>query len=391
MTWSAAALGDLCKIVSGATPKTEEAQFWGGEVPWATPKDLSRLDTEFLDWPQRSITQDGLRSCAASILPQNSVLLSSRAPIGLVAINTRPMATNQGFKSLVPDSQKLNSKFLFHWLKANKNHLQSLGNGATFKEISKAVVERIEIPLPPLDEQRRIAAILDKADALRRKRKRALDLLDGLTQSIFLEMFGDPIENTNGHAVVSLSEIVSSDRKITYGILKPGPDVVDGVPYVRVVDIQNNRVKVDQLRRTTPEIAHEYRRSKLKSGDLLISIRGHVGRMAIAPEECDGANITQDTARLAIKNADAEFIKAQLETGPARHWMDRRTRGAAVKGINLGDLRQFPIIVPKRAEQERFALGVKRLRAKELASSLQLERLNALFASLQSRAFSGQL
>ncbi|MCK5930892.1 MAG: restriction endonuclease subunit S [Fulvimarina manganoxydans] len=240
-------------------------------------------------------------------------------------------------------------------------------------------------------EQRRIAAILDKADALRRKRKRALDLLDGLTQSIFLEMFGDPIQNANGHPVASLAEVVSPDRKITYGILKPGPDVADGVPYVRVVDIQNNRVNVDQLRRTTPEIAHEYRRSKLKAGDLLISIRGHVGRMAIAPEECDGANITQDTARLAVKDADAEFVKAQLETDPARHWMDQRTRGAAVKGINLGDLRQFPIILPKRDEQERFRQCVERLRAKELANSAQLQQLDILFASLQSRAFSGQL
>ena len=111
------------------------------------------------------------------------------------------MATNQGFKSLVPDRRRLDSKFLFHWLKSKTSFLQGLGNGATFKEISKAVVERIEIPLPPLDEQQRIAAILDKADALRRTRKRALELLDSLTQSIFLEMFGfrnDPVSLASG-------------------------------------------------------------------------------------------------------------------------------------------------------------------------------------------------
>jgi len=201
VTWATAALGDVCDIVSGATPRTSVKGFWGGNILWTTPKDLSDLNGPYLDKPPRTITEEGLKNCAASLLPKNSVLLSSRAPIGLVAINTVPMATNQGFKSLVPDRRRLDSKFLFHWLKSKTSFLQGLGNGATFKEISKAVVERIEIPLPPLDEQQRIAAILDKADALRRTRKRALELLDSLTQSIFLEMFGfrnDPVSLASG-------------------------------------------------------------------------------------------------------------------------------------------------------------------------------------------------
>ncbi|MEH2551294.1 restriction endonuclease S subunit [Bradyrhizobium sp. AZCC 2262] len=169
MTWAIATLGDVCDIVSGATPRTSEEKFWGGNVLWTTPKDLSELDGAYLERPPRTITEEGLKSCAASLLPENSVLLSSRAPIGLVAINAVPMATNQGFKSLVPDRRRVDSKFLFHWLRSKTTFLQSLGNGATFKEISKGVVERIEIPLPPLAEQRRISAILDKADALRRK------------------------------------------------------------------------------------------------------------------------------------------------------------------------------------------------------------------------------
>ena len=226
---------------------------------------------------------------------------------------------------------------------------------------------------------------------LRRKRKRALDLLNGLSQSIFLEMFGDPIENTKRLPVVTLENVVSPSRKITYGILKPGPDHEGGVPYVRVVDIQNSLIAVGGLKRTTTVIASEYKRSTLQTGDLLISIRGHVGRMAITPPECDGANITQDTARLAVTTANTEFVKAQLETDPAKHWMTQRTKGAAVKGINLGDLRQFPLVLPPKQLQDEFAHKISIVRSMLERCSRQHANLNTMFSSLQHRAFSGQL
>jgi type I restriction enzyme S subunit len=269
--------------------------------------------------------------------------------------------------------------------------LEDYYTGATIRHFTGQDLARYEIPLPPLEEQRRIAAILDKADALRRKRTRTLDLLDSLTQSIFLEMFGDPVENTKQLPMAPLEEVVSSSRKITYGILKPGPDHAGGIPYVRVVDIRNSLIDVAGLKRTTAAIASEYKRSTLRNGDLLISIRGHVGRMAITPPECDGANITQDTARLAITGANTEFVKAQLETEPAKHWMMQRTKGVAVKGINLGDLRKFPLILPTSALQDEFAAKIGIVRAMLEKCSRQNDNLDTVFSSLQSRAFSGQL
>jgi type I restriction enzyme, S subunit len=268
---------------------------------------------------------------------------------------------------------------------------QNMTGSAGQKRVPADFLKRLEIHLPPLNEQRRIAAILDKADAMRRKRKRSLDLVASLKQSIFSEMFGDPIENTKQLPVVALENVVSPTRKITYGILKPGPDHAGGIPYVRVVDIRNSLIDVTGLKRTTNAIACEYKRSTIREGDLLISIRGHVGRMAITPPECDGANITQDTARLAITAANTEFVKAQLETDPAKHWMIQRTKGAAVKGINLGDLRQFPLILPPRPLQDEFAEKVSMVRAMLEKSSRQHDGLDVLFSSLQHRAFSGQL
>lgn len=207
--WRTTTLGACCEIVSGATPSTGETRYWDGEIAWATPKDLSRLDGKFVPATERRITRAGLESCTASVLPPGSVLFSSRAPIGHVAINTVPMATNQGFKSFIPNSNEVDPHFLYHWLCARRSYLESLGNGATFKEISKAVVSRVEIVLPRLPEQRRIADILDKADAIRRKRKQAIALTEVLLRSAFLEMFGDPVTNPKGWEVRGLCAVCS--------------------------------------------------------------------------------------------------------------------------------------------------------------------------------------
>lgn len=128
------------------------------------------------------------------MLPEGSVLLTSRAPIGNLAVTGKPMCTNQGFKSLVPNPD-VDCTYLYYCMLANIEKLQALGNGATFKEVSKKVVEDFEIPLPPLDEQKRIAAILDKADAIRQKRQQAIALADDFLRSVFLDMFGDPFTN----------------------------------------------------------------------------------------------------------------------------------------------------------------------------------------------------
>ena len=207
MSWPVATVGEVCEVVSGATPRTGKPEFWDGNVPWVTPKDLSELGQKHLSDTPRKITKAGLKSCSARMLPAQSVLFSSRAPIGLVAINTIPVCTNQGFKSLVPRFDLVSPDFLFWWLKAQEKHVQSKGRGATFKEVSKKIVEDLQIPLPPLAEQKRIAAILDAADALRAKRREALAQLDTLLQSTFLDMFGDPVTNPMGWEVQRLADV----------------------------------------------------------------------------------------------------------------------------------------------------------------------------------------
>lgn len=387
MSWATASIGDVCAVVSGATPRTEDARLWGGDILWTTPKDLSSLNTPYLDQPSRTVTEEGLRSCAATVLPPNSVLLSSRAPIGLVAINTVPMATNQGFKSLVPQPGKLDSKFLYYWLKSRTTFLQSLGNGATFKEISKAIVERIEIPLPPLDEQRRIAAILDKADALRRKRKRALELLDGLTQSIFLEMFGEPVSNPARHTTAKIGNIC----KVVTGNTPPRSNAAlygNAVEWIKSDNIRPPERILSVATEFLSPGGRSVARLAPPGSTLVTCIAGSpnsIGNCAMTDRE---VAFNQQINALLPQDLNPLFLYVQMRVGK-RLVQDASTGG--MKGlVSKSRLQDVKLLVPARSLQDAFAGQV--IRVLDLADRLRAAIQNdTLFASLQHRAFTGKL
>jgi len=182
--WVTTKLGDISEVISGATPKTSEKSYWDGDIYWATPKDLSDLNGPYINTTSRTISAEGIQSCSASLLPVHSVLLSSRAPIGYVAINKVPIATNQGFKSFVPDRTYVDSRFLYEYLRQYRPQLESLGSGATFKEVSKRVIEKIEISLPPLQLQEQFGNALDAVETMRIKLSEALVGLDALFASL---------------------------------------------------------------------------------------------------------------------------------------------------------------------------------------------------------------
>ena len=183
-TVSRVRIGEVCEVVSGSTPRTTVAEYWGGDHPWITPAEL-KGDVWVYD-TVKHLTQAGVESASLKIIPEGSVLLTSRAPIGKVAIAGRPMYCNQGFKNLICSDRVLN-KYLYYWLKAHTDFLNSLGRGATFKEISKSIVEHINIPLPSLVAQERMAAKLDAISEIASKREEQFRKLDQLVKSRFVE------------------------------------------------------------------------------------------------------------------------------------------------------------------------------------------------------------
>lgn len=202
--WEIKKLGAVCEIVGGSTPKTKEPTYWNGEYYWVTPADLN--GSKYISSTMRTITDAGIKSAHLQLLPIGTVLLSSRAPIGKVAITTVPMYCNQGFKNLICGNT-LNNGYAYWFLSHNTHYLNSLGAGATFKEISKKVVEQIPITIPPLSEQERIVAELDLLSEVIAKKREQLKQLDTLAQSIFYDMFGDPITNEKGWETKKLGDV----------------------------------------------------------------------------------------------------------------------------------------------------------------------------------------
>ena len=159
--WIWTRLGDITNVVSGGTPSTSKEEYYNGNIPWITPKDLSNYKEKYILNGARNITEEGLKKSSAVLLPINSVLMSSRAPIGYVVINKKEVSTNQGFKSFTPSISYI-PEYLYHYLKKSKNYLESIATGITFKELSGDKAKKIIFPLPPLEEQKEIVRVLDK-------------------------------------------------------------------------------------------------------------------------------------------------------------------------------------------------------------------------------------
>jgi type I restriction enzyme, S subunit len=205
--WERKTLGEVCEVVNGGTPKTGVPEYWNGEHCWITPAEMGKRNSPYVGETERMVSDMGLGNSSARMLPPFSVILSSRAPIGHLVINTQAMATNQGCKGLVP-SGAVHYKFLYYYLFSIVDLLDSLGTGATFRELSGGKLKEVEIPLPPLPEQRRIVSLLDEAFAglataksnAEKNLHNARALFESHLQSVFSQRGKGWVETTLGKA-----------------------------------------------------------------------------------------------------------------------------------------------------------------------------------------------
>ena len=385
-------LGECAEIHSGSTPRTNNPDFWDGDITWVTPKDLSKLKSKFISKTESKITQLGFDSCSTKLLPENSVLFSSRAPIGHVAINTIPMCTNQGFKSFVPKADLLDSQYLYYWLTANKEYLQDLGVGATFKEISKTVIANVEIPLPPLAEQRRIASILDQADELRQKRQQTIEKLDQLLQATFIDMFGDPEQNPKKWNKVILGDICDAKDRVNYGVVQPGNDFEGGIPLIRVGDIDGGILSFTSIKTIDPEIEKDYSRSRLKGNEILVSCVGSIGTIAKVPNKAIGFNIARAITRVPLQDKRIiNFVAECLKTEAIQNYFKKNTRTVSQPTLNVSFVKETEIIFPNEEKILDFCKIVDKVEFQKELLQKALVMQESLFQSLQNQAFNGTL
>ncbi len=247
--WEYKKLGEVCTVVSGSTPKTQVEEFWNGDHYWITPAELD--GSTYVSKSDRLITDAAIKKTNLTLLPIGTVLLSSRAPIGKVAITTVPMYCNQGFKNLIC-SDAMYNKYLYWFLKVNTEYLNSLGRGATFKEISKTIVENIKVPIYSFKDQQRIVAELDCLNEMIALKHEQLKEFDKLAQSIFYDMFGDPVANEKGWDINRLEENVTlingraykqdellSDGK--YKVIRVGNFFSNSTYYYSDLELENDK------------------------------------------------------------------------------------------------------------------------------------------------------
>ena len=225
-----ARLGDICTVVSGSTPKTNIPEYWDGDVKWITPAELNE-DSCYLFDSQRHISELGKEKTGLSYMPAGTVILSSRAPIGKTAIAGCELCCNQGFKNLIC-SDAIFNEYLYFFLKSKTDYLNSLGRGATFKEISKSIVENIEIRLPSLEEQKKAAKQLGHIYHLISLRKQQLAKLDELVKSRFVELFGTIHDNKFGYEIKTLQDVCEQIKDGTHQTPTYTDDSVNGYKFL---------------------------------------------------------------------------------------------------------------------------------------------------------------
>lgn len=383
-------LGDVCTVISGSTPKTSVAEYWDGDIKWITPAELNE-DSFYLYDSQRHITELGKEKTGLSYMPIGTVILSSRAPIGKTAIAGCEMCCNQGFKNLICSDDIFN-EYLYYFLKGKTDYLNSLGRGATFKEISKSIVENIEIRLPALEEQKQIARQFGEIYRLISLRKQQLAKLDELVKARFVELFGDAEHNEKGlptSPMTELCEIIDGDRGKNYP--KQEEFSEEGFClFLNAKNVTSNGFSFENCMYITEEKDKILRNGKLSRGDVVLTTRGTLGNLAFydesVPYEHMRINSGMVILRMKRDRITERFFIEQFKMQLASI-KERIASGSAQPQLPISTMNKIVMLVPDVELQNQFAAFVKQTDKSKLTVQQSLDKLELLKKALMQKYF----
>lgn len=392
--WQTARLDSIFEIARGGSPRpidnfiTDDADG----LNWVKISDAT-ASGKYIERTKEKIRPAGL-SKTRQVFPGDFLLTNSMS-FGRPYIMATEGCIHDGWLLLRPRDERIVwREFFYHLLgsQAVYDRLASRAAGSTVKNLNTDIVASVEIPLPPLDEQKRIASILDKADQLRQKRRQAIALLDSLAQSIFLETFGDPVSNPRGFPHVPLSDLIDPKDRLNYGVVQPGDTLEDGVPLIRVSDLRNGAVDRSALKHIDPRISSKHSKSVLNGREILVSCVGSIGEIAVASDADRGSNVARAVARIPLKNGVSRaFVAAYLRTDAVQNYFTKELRTVSQPTLNIKQISETLIPLVALEETNRFEDKLSRHQKLQKTQDLQLHETEALFHSLQNRAFSGQL
>lgn len=391
------AISEIGDIISGATPKTTVPDNFGGEIPWLTPADLSGYTGKYISHGARNLTRQGYDSCSTHLMPAGTVLLSSRAPIGYVAIAKNEICTNQGFKSIVPKTF-VNSEFLYYQLKSLKNTLQNLGSGTTFKELSAKKLATVQVVIPSLEEQKSIVSkieeLFSKLDASVAELQTAKEKLKVYRQAVLKEAFDSVQANSKRVTIKSVCETIKVGI-----VIKPTQYYVEqgGVFAFRNANVRRNYIEDKDWAMISQEGHQKNLKSQVHIGDVLIARSGvNLGMAATVPQKYDGYNAIDVVIAVPKKEFILSQYLAQYTNSPYGLEIVRKNQHGAAQGhLNVKEYGNLPIFLPNIPEQ--YSL-LKKMESRlsvcdniEQTIDTSLQQAEALRQSILKQAFEGEM
>ena len=369
--WQRVRLGDVAEVIGGSTPSRGEPQFWEGNIPWIVPSELTTLTSRYLSASKEFITAEGMKSAGLKLIPTGSVLLTSRATVGVTAINDVPLATNQGFQNLIVKSGA-DALWLYYCVSRQRAELERRASGSTFLEVSRDSVRSLPILLPPLSEQRAIAAVLDSIDDAIDGAEAVIAATEGLRDALLHDLLtrGLPGQHTEFRDVPGLGTIPADwdavrlgdviEEGPTNGIYKPDSEYGSGVCLIRIDDFgfgEFANFGEFQRIRATEEETHRY---EIKEGDIVINrvnSLSHIGKSVLIPEVIEPTLFESNMMRIRFGNGIWPNFAAMvlLSDNTKRYFKTRAKKAVQQASINQQDVSQLPFPLPTLAEQQTIA------------------------------------
>ena len=357
---------------------------------------MGKMATPFIDTTSRKITELGLQKSSAKLFPPNSVILSTRAPIGHLAINTSPMSTNQGCKTLVPNDE-LHNKYLYYFLYFNKDLLDSLGTGTTFIELSGKNLKEVDLPVPPLEEQKRIVSILD--DVFEGIDNRTVQVVNCAQSTIKLHssrrdsVYSELLANTESVALDKLCYFENGDRGKNYPSRSTYTET--GIPMISAAHLGDSGLDMGRMNFIPRERFELLRAGHVAKGDLLYCLRGSLGKCAIVSDIKEGAIASSLVIVRTGEKLNNLYLLEYLKSRHGEALIRKYSNGTAQPNLSAKSLRKFIIPVASNQEQIKVVneLQELKMRTNELANSYQntLQNLEQLKQSILQEAFNGEL
>ena len=388
--WKVVKLSEVCEIQRGGSPRPIENFITEADdgINWIKIGDVAE-GAKYITSTKEKIMPEGAQRSRA--VQEGDFLLSNSMSFGRPYILRTSGCIHDGWLVLRYDKNQLTEDYLYHVLGSDFVYAQfeKFAVGAVVKNLNSEVVRQVSIPLPPLDEQHRIAAILDQADALRAKRREALAQLDSLTQSIFIEMFGGAQTIYERWPVKPLGEMLEFLTSGSRGWAEYYAET--GAIFLRIQNICRDLLDLNDVAYVSAPDSAEARRTEVRGGDVLLSITADLGRTAVVPFNIGKAHINQHLSILRTTAVMPRYLSAFLASPAGQREVMGRNKQGVKAGLNFDDIRSFRIPMPPRNLQQEFVARAEDVGRQLLVHYQSANELDSLFASLQHRAFRGEL